>query len=931
MAEVPKAPSRLKAALPLLALPVCILAVIAANYEGIGASSSSPILHFSALLIAAGSAASLAGAVGPAGSLTSLFAAIYLLQREGATPSFVGPALCGFALAGLWLFLRPIRASGWHWPLLIPALGLAFVAWKWQMLSPPAWQLRAYCVLGLLCIATLIVVRNAHPWLDWGACVFLISATGLLAIRWRLATGIPPWAETAIQALYWTSAVVVAVGLRFSMADRDPPSPAPSTEKVVRIAHISDLHFPTVDQDAAEALCRILESQKPDFLVVTGDLVNHPGMAVRKAHAWIADVARRCNLDMARRVLILSGNHDIFFSGLGGLGPLATIFFNAFHGVPPYPVLYYPGCEVAFFLLDLNPLAAFVTAEGTVSQRAIASLQDALHRHPSRNAIAHATKILLVHHHVLPVPFGGADFLLATRKTQHLLRFIAEQNIGIVLHGHKHNATWSQLRIGADSSQQHFVEILGAGSAMKDASDIDSRGHNFNLVAVSHSGTRGIRQFFRNKRDVTDLAFREAPPSPAESAVTDLILRDHAARYRFGHIQWSVRIDQEGYAENDYALEQIVFNRTDGDVAIRIPNSTVSRGEASGYLLGTCTSHGIGLDGTGLLTFSRTPTRQDPAKAVIRNFEQDSYVLSASEQRERQPSDEGTPRDYLEYSLTEYTAKLTLQLQFDRSFMPPNVDVEVLELGTRAVNDALTVQAKDCLHPFENGAIHFEMEAPSIHYTYRLFWTLPVGAPVPAPAKARRSLLEQVLRESGVNQIVLGKFIMIVAQQLARTMDMKIEPTDVTQVFHSVQEIDAGIFVRSEQDESILRLASHGLNVKNPKFTLPVGSGNGGRAFQSRTVRTFDIARLATNREINTYVPDPAGNQHQFLLSVPILDITNLPICVCSMGALTTGAADLLRPAAEPDVRKAIAAAAQLAILPELLKAANLKAKDDAA
>ena len=58
---------------------------------------------------------------------------------------------------------------------------------------------------------------------------------------------------------------------------------------ITRIVHISDLHFPSRDEGVARVLAESIVQKRPDVLIVTGDLVNHPSMWwVFKKGAWIA-------------------------------------------------------------------------------------------------------------------------------------------------------------------------------------------------------------------------------------------------------------------------------------------------------------------------------------------------------------------------------------------------------------------------------------------------------------------------------------------------------------------------------------------------------------------------------------------------------------------------------------------------------------------
>src|SRR5437764_2085024 len=75
------------------------------------------------------------------------------------------------------------------------------------------------------------------------------------------------------------------------------------------------------------------------------------------------------------------------------------------------------------------------------------------------------------------------------------MEFLADFDINLVLHGHKHRATHSLLSIGGVGIEPRVIEVLAAGTAIKER-DFEDRGHNFNLISIDESGFRSITQFF---------------------------------------------------------------------------------------------------------------------------------------------------------------------------------------------------------------------------------------------------------------------------------------------------------------------------------------------------------------------------------------------------------------------------------------------------
>src|SRR5947207_786571 len=104
------------------------------------------------------------------------------------------------------------------------------------------------------------------------------------------------------------------------------------------IVHISDLHFGrTLNERLATQLKGLIKDiqlpeppEPPKFLVVSGDLVNHPfPWSLRRACKYITDIGRDNNIP-PKRILVVPGNHDYKLWGNVGLGLLSRIPFEVY-------------------------------------------------------------------------------------------------------------------------------------------------------------------------------------------------------------------------------------------------------------------------------------------------------------------------------------------------------------------------------------------------------------------------------------------------------------------------------------------------------------------------------------------------------------------------------------------------------------------------
>src|SRR5438552_3952786 len=86
------------------------------------------------------------------------------------------------------------------------------------------------------------------------------------------------------------------------------------------LAHISDLHFGRTDAIVAEGLLKDIDTQKPDLIVVSGDLT-------QRARSLQFEEAKEYLARLHYPQLIVPGNHDI---------PLFDIFRRFFFPLTRY-------------------------------------------------------------------------------------------------------------------------------------------------------------------------------------------------------------------------------------------------------------------------------------------------------------------------------------------------------------------------------------------------------------------------------------------------------------------------------------------------------------------------------------------------------------------------------------------------------------------
>jgi uncharacterized protein len=241
--------------------------------------------------------------------------------------------------------------------------GMHYYVWARLIRDPqlPAGAARSLAVLlatlALLLPATLFLVRTrgaprALIWISflWMGVVFLLFAflaiadagRALVWVARKLATPDAPAdpqrrvlvARALALGVGGTVAGLSAVGVRSAlrlMRVRDVPVRIPNLPRELaglRVAHITDVHIgPLLQKEWVEGVVERVLALKPDFVAITGDLVDG---SVEELREHVAPLARLA--EAPRGVYFTTGNHE-YYSGVGdwlrhlptlGIRPLAN-------------------------------------------------------------------------------------------------------------------------------------------------------------------------------------------------------------------------------------------------------------------------------------------------------------------------------------------------------------------------------------------------------------------------------------------------------------------------------------------------------------------------------------------------------------------------------------------------------------------------------
>jgi len=177
------------------------------------------------------------------------------------------------------------------------------------------------------------------------------------------------------------------------------------------LAQISDIHCgPMFQKEKLTTAITEINHMNPDVILVTGDLTENGLMSEFKTAA--AELKKL----KAEKVLYVNGNHDYRSTG-----------YLLFREYFPFSQITETDDAVILVLSSARP----DRDDGEVGHRQNLWLERTLEKYRNR------TKIVAIHHHVIPVPDTGADQITVV-DAGDALRSLVKAKTNLVLCGHRH-------------------------------------------------------------------------------------------------------------------------------------------------------------------------------------------------------------------------------------------------------------------------------------------------------------------------------------------------------------------------------------------------------------------------------------------------------------------------------------------------------------
>lgn len=213
------------------------------------------------------------------------------------------------------------------------------------------------------------------------------------------------------------------------------------------IAHISDLHFGTVDPVLAAAVTGDLRAAPPSLLVVSGDFT-------QRARGWQFRAAREFLDTLPAPQIVIPGNHDIplydvirrFGSPLGRYRKYIQQELN-----PTYT-------DDELFVAGLDTSRAYNWKAGGISAAQLAQLGRQL------KAAGDRFKVVVTHHPFIPSPLGPNAGIELSGAAE-AVTLLENERVDLVLAGHLHHGYAGDTRAHFRSAKRSIISVQ-AGTAI---------------------------------------------------------------------------------------------------------------------------------------------------------------------------------------------------------------------------------------------------------------------------------------------------------------------------------------------------------------------------------------------------------------------------------------------------------------------------------
>jgi hypothetical protein len=537
---------------------------------------------------------------------------------------------------------------------------------------------------------------------------------------------------------------------------------------LVSIAHLSDLHFGADGyKDVSLSLARHLGKEKPDLVLVTGDLVDTPDDKLfDEAYEWLEglNTVLGWKAGEPRRYLVCAGNHDRH--GSGNARPWkkpkykfekrfsAPSSFVQWLGQKPYR------WRVRVISVD-SSIRARYSAQAFLGQNELEPIRDL--KEWSDPEEAPFLVLMLIHHHLLPLPACEAgvqtlwDLFKFTSAVNPgtILENLAGGYVDAVLHGHEHKRNLARYGSYRKDTNQIVITAAASATGMETLKGCDIARASFNVLKLHPDRSVWIEEVHGPGGNYND--WHAEPQMPLLDSTTlrhnrflralHLWRKEHNVLGRVGdHSEWRKHVTLTARRDGVVREHRTNWQITDGEFSFRIQNDTGQPARphaelelvdpvAEPRLLGFSPLRGD----RGAYAFRVDAGTKAPVEAaLIKTSYQwlDAVVLTEDDleliDMNQTGPFRGSGQEFVAATVTTPLRELTLSVTFPVGFYPSEKQVGVYHERLPVSGPPIEDKALNARLQFTGQTILLTIPYPLLGYRYAIAWT-PVAAQPPSP------------------------------------------------------------------------------------------------------------------------------------------------------------------------------------------------------
>ena len=233
------------------------------------------------------------------------------------------------------------------------------------------------------------------------------------------------------------------------------------------IAHLSDVHFGRHDPVIVTALEELLMRQRPELVVISGDLTQRAKIAEYELACAFIDRLEQNGLS----VLAVPGNHDVPLYDVARRFARPLDRYKRFIDDDLCP--WFESETLA--VLGLNTARSLTIKDGSINHEQMAMLRDRF-----RDVPPHKTRILVTHHPLFAMPIGEEDSLTkVVNRHDDALTAVTDAGVHLLLAGHFHRNFAKVARDMVEKAGPALVIQAGTATSTRVR---DGEAQNFNWI-----------------------------------------------------------------------------------------------------------------------------------------------------------------------------------------------------------------------------------------------------------------------------------------------------------------------------------------------------------------------------------------------------------------------------------------------------------------